>query len=520
MLKRIEIVLFIILFLTSSCARVNPIEESPTLTSPSEKLTTITPSLTSISTVINLITPTMKNTLIPIGTSTQIGSQIPFVSQTPSPTETITPFPKFDINKTKQKTQFPPVKCPQIDPTVRISLTISDFNQYIINLAEKIQEYLDKGASFEQVAYEFNLALRWPGFIKIIDLTGDGIPELIIRQRADTQVISCDNGGYKTILVYPTGLKGISYPPIFSVQDMNLDGIPEVIIRFWEAAMAYVDILEWNGKKFISLIQANFGKDSPSTSTLARSLYWYTKEWSFYTRNTPAMNCFADIAIMDTDNNGTKELILSDGSPCHWETYYAHGPWRGKQVVFMWDGVQFIYSSIDMSLPEFRFQALQDADRYFLIGNYDRALQLYLEVIFNDKLDWWSVEKMTYIRESSMVRQSTPISPLPDITERKKLEAYSYFRFMIHHLLKGWRDDGELMYSTLIKNYPEDSMGYPFAEMARVFWIEYKNTKSLEQSCKPTITYVQNHKEILGALGDYDHGFQSHYYVPEDICPF
>ena len=192
-------------------------------------------------------------------------------------------------------------------------------------------------------------------------------------------------------------------------------------------------------------------------------------------------------------------------------------------MVFTWDGIHYLYSSIELEPPTYRFQAVQDADRYFLMGEYEKALELYQDVIFSEKLDWWSPEKQRFIGDSffaNMAGIETPTPPPSNNDEYFELATYARYRIVLHHLARGWISDANITYTTLIEKSPEGSPGYPYASMATILWNEYQKSSSLELSCISVIDFVQSHPEILDVLGSYEHGSQSHRYVSEDVCPF
>ncbi len=477
-------------------------------------------------------TSTFEN-IIQISTPTSLvdsNRNAPTVSPTIIPSQTITPYPTFEVSKIETHVPFQPAQCPPENPNYQLTAKISRDTTSPSDLAEIVQHELDSGASFLQVKQEIEKALQISNFLELTDLTGDRVPELIVHQIFDIVVIGCEEGRYKVVLDYSTALDGgLSSPSIVAVQDMNLNGIPDVVLAYaaTTGGNAVVDILEWDGVQFNSLIQANHGENSSDTSPLAKALYWYSESfhsWSdSYASNTPVMEGYADIVIKDVDKNGTKELTLTDKGPGHWDMLFNFGPWRGKQVIFKWDGIHYLYSSLEMNPPVFRFQAIQDADRLFLVGDYDKALKLYQDVIFSDKLDWWSPEKMVFIRDSYFAEangNATPIPPQSNNDEYLSLAAYARFRILLYHLSRGWISDANTVYTTLTENFHEGTTGSQFADMATMLWVEYQKTNSLEQSCLPVIEYVKSHPEILAPLGDDKHGFQSHIYVAEDICPF
>jgi hypothetical protein len=56
--------------------------------------------------------------------------------------------------------------------------------------------------------------------------------------------------------------------------------------------------------------------------------------------------------------------------------------------------------------------------------------------------------------------------------------------------------------------------------MAVLLWNEYQSSADLEIACKKVVEYVSANEELLQYLGNSHDGFQSHSYIPEDVCPF
>ena len=234
------------------------------------------------------------------------------------------------------------------------------------------------------------------------------------------------------------------------------------------------------------------------------------------------MNGPAAIGIQDTDGNGTRELVLKDNGPVHLDTLHNFGPWRGKQVVFTWDGIHFLYSSLEIDPPIYRFQAVQDADRYFLTGDYDRALQLYQDAIFSDALEWWSKDRMRYLSDAFSSAYSgapAPIPPDPDYGEYQALSAYARYRILVLYAVQGWMTFASQEFEAIRTKFPEGEIGHPYAVLATEFWTGYERSGDLAAACSLAVSYAREHPEILGPLGDINHGLQSHIYAPEDICP-
>jgi hypothetical protein len=235
------------------------------------------------------------------------------------------------------------------------------------------------------------------------------------------------------------------------------------------------------------------------------------------------MNGSASFEIRDTDANGTKELILHDnGGAWLWYCSSFGGPVRGKEVIFRWDGLHFLYSSLELDPPKFRFQAVQDADRYFLLGDYENALRYYRDVIFSEELDWWSKEKLDFICTTAYLPEDQPQPPLPeeDKHERPALEAYARYRLLLYWLAGGWLNDAQIVYDTLIERFPTESPGFPYAEMATLLWDEYQQTGDVSTACVPVVSYVDLRPEVLDPLENSHTSLQNHRYESIDVCPF
>ena len=184
----------------------------------------------------------------------------------------------------------------------------------------------------------------------------------------------------------------------------------------------------------------------------------------------------------------------------------------------------FQYSALELTPPEYRYQAVNDADRQFLLGNYERALELYQDVIFSDKLDFWSAERREYYMFATIAQfnsEPLPTMPAPDPAEYANLSAYARYRILLHHIAQGWMQDASIVNDTLQVKHPTETAGHPYSEMAALLWNEYQFTGDLSLACQLVIAYVEEHPEILEPLGNSSyHGSQVHRYIPQDICPF
>jgi hypothetical protein len=152
------------------------------------------------------------------------------------------------------------------------------------------------------------------------DLTGDGVPELIITP-SEFYILGCNNEKYKMLFTLGNDAIGINFigNQLVGIQDMNLNGIPEVVVAnfgcggFGAGQCLDVYIYEWSGEKFDSLIPRGEYKNSVS-------MYGGRLEAGL-----------PNVDIQDVDNNESKELILTGDVPGIWDWNYFHQyPWRNK----------------------------------------------------------------------------------------------------------------------------------------------------------------------------------------------
>ncbi len=306
-------------------------------------------------------------------------------------------------------------------------------------------------------------------------------------------------------------MKGLIYetyhyaqPVIVTIQDMNLDGVNEIMAIAGDDRFRNVFLIQWGGSEFQML-----NLDPVLGFSACSELYG--PSWAY---------------ALDTDDNGTLELVLKQTIPI-WSEYTDGLPWRKETRTCTWNGVSYVLTRTEIDTPpEYRFQAIQDGDRATLAGDYARALDLYQQAIFSDKLDWWSHDRRRYEVDAGGYKP-TPIPSLsPDPAEYPMLAAYARYRIMLLHTVRGYLSDAEIVYKTLQDKFPQGQVGHAYAEMATAFWDEFRLSKNLEQACAKAVEYATLHPvDVLSYLGNSEYstpyfGDQSLKYTPEDVCPF
>lgn len=383
---------------------------------------------------------------------------------------------------------------PGTDPSFDFSVTY---------LWEQILEFLNKGGTKQAAitAYRQQYSKSYSRVIQEKDVTGDGISELLFAEQGKFAVYICD-GDQINVKWAPVYTYHYNRPVIATLIDMNLDAVPEIITISGDERIRMVSVVEWDGGEFQALECEASPDNEQNCSTL------YGSSWAY---------------AIDTDNNGTLELVLKQDIPI-WSEYSMGLPWRKETRTYMWNGTLLAFAHMELFPPEYRFQAVQDGDRAALAGEYVQALDLYQQAIFSDQLDWWSLDRYRYELNTygteGVTRPTPKPSLLPDPLEYPHLAAYARFRILLLHLLRGYLPEAQTVYDTLQVKFPVGQPGHAFAETAQAFWEDYQASQDIGQACGKAVDYAAAHEDILAYLGSYYHGWQSRIYKPEDVCPF
>jgi hypothetical protein len=326
-------------------------------------------------------------------------------------------------------------------------------------------------------------------------VTNDTRPDLIFKDFSmggRLFVLYCANEQYEVKeLITDEGFLQLG-----AVRDLNGDNIPDILaLTHYGSGFGNYQlyIYEWDGQDFTNLILPN------------------------------GMWGLEKLKIQDSRSE-IKEILLTGDRPGT-GSLSMYIPWRYLTITYIWNGKNFTESHSSFETPQFRFQAVQDADMETVYGKYDTAFRFYQDVIFSDKLGWWSQQRFvaSFQEISGTVDAPDHFEPAdgtPDPTEYPRLAAYAYYRMVILHTFLDEMDAAQVQYATLQEKFPAGSPGHPYVEMANDFWNAYQPTGKMYDACAAAIAYADAHPEILTPLGSDYHGAQSHIYVPADVCPF
>lgn len=461
--------------------------------------------------------PTATFTLAaPIPTLSPSPSAAPLPSDTPAPLM-VTPLPTiptftptFDARTIVTATPGKSTKCLS-NVAMKFALPTEDSKSHRENYKAAIQNFLNQGGDIQEIYNAFQLDKSVRNGVLFQDVTNDGMPELIWGiydgSGGGNEIYGCNPQNSTYQLLYQADISNPDYYWVAGIRDMNMNGVPEIVFlneSCTAGRCTTIFITEWDGEKFKNLIlQGDENID-------------FT-EWTM-------ANDLTDIELTDLNNNGTVDVIWKGGVQWPWidpkaqiKSYY-----REETHTYSWNGVYFSELPIRHTHAIYRFQAVNDADQKTLIGEYALALAFYQDVIFDDKLDSWSKERELQLvpRLETSFGTPTPTAFPADPTEYPRLAAYAYYRMIALHTYLGESTAAQTQYATLQTKFPAGNPGHPYAEMATAFWDAHQSTGKMYDACAAAIAYADAHPEILTPLGSDYHGWQSHTYVPADVCPF
>ncbi|UCF61655.1 MAG: hypothetical protein JSV37_02935, partial [Anaerolineaceae bacterium] len=148
---------------------------------------------------------------------------------------------------------------------------------------------------------------------------------------------------------------------IHEVGDLNRDGVTEILFSVNWTYESDIFIGQWDGNQFASLIKQY-------DEEYFQWLYWI-------------VIIEGDIEIVDTDDDGIFELIITTKA---YVPEVGMRPKRPRTEIWDWDGATYTLAEIHYGQPEHRFQAVYYGDDASSYGDYENALALYQQAIFDE----------------------------------------------------------------------------------------------------------------------------------------
>ena len=275
---------------------------------------------------------------------------------------------------------------------------------------------------------------------------------------------------------------------IHDIMDLNRDSVTEILFSVSWTYETDVFIGQWDGTQFASLIKQY-------DEEYFQWLYWIAV-------------IEGDIEIVDQEDDGIFELIITTKP---YVPEVGMRPKRPRTEIWGWDGASYTLTEVNYGQPEHRFQAVCYGDDASSYGDYENALALYQQAIFDESLLGWS---QGYSPDSP-----DPLVPDPD--EWPRLGAYARYRILVLHVFRGYLEEAEIVYDSLQTKHPVGSVAGAYAELATTFWDTYLLTNSLADACDGAARFaLERESEVLHPLGTDFYGENGREYAAEDVCPF
>jgi hypothetical protein len=220
--------------------------------------------------------------------------------------------------------------------------------------------------------------LQNSGLEETTDLTGDGLHE-VLYEEFGYSFFGCKDGHYQDLFYFV----GDSGAGLAEILDLNKNGIPEIIL-YNIVHYGYIDIsvFEWDGNKFRSLIDMK-------TDTSPDSAIDWVSATDYH-------------KLVGTNGDGLKEIVVvyDVNELCGGFGDFCDGtPTREQTTILGWNGQNYIVKQRNYAQAQYRYQAIQGGDTASSQKEYGKALSLYQEAIFSDKLKSYSPEIHDNLRE-------------------------------------------------------------------------------------------------------------------------
>jgi hypothetical protein len=358
--------------------------------------------------------------------------------------------------------------CPALSENADLSSLPEDSDA----IAHELLRFLSAGGT--AVILEDALRNDWGilgelGFVRSdIDLTGDGVPEVILGYvvpgaGSTLLVAGCEGGRY--VLRHQAVYDSETAPQLILLGDTNHDGLNNIVF----------------------VVQRCDDDDECLYQT--HLITWQPQEWRFVGLLGTPIESDALPEMMDMDGDDVSEIVIRMERWGSWAT----GPLRTGVMIYDWDGSVYVLSIPQLNPPRFRIQYIHAADRRFESGDMDGAINLYQNAITDEGLGVW--------RDNE-----TPI-----------LESYILYRMILTRVAN---NDGEAesVYQYIVDTYLDPAQAPVYVEMSRVFWESYQATSDLSAACQVVQEFIGEHPDVLSLMNRY--GSRTRSYTAEDMCPF
>lgn len=350
------------------------------------------------------------------------------------------------------------------------------------------------------------------------DVTGDSVPEVLVQFGVSylggwdglLLLFGCAEGAYVQWFAEPFfGWVCPTAQGFSQIVDANGNGIREIYHTFVENAGAggcwsSYRVYEWNG------------------TTLARAAW----DWAFIGSDGAYANCgFAAYVSAeprttlhhagahwrfdDVDADSVNEVLVFHPSDAGSAIFYPCAEiWEWADETTLHLTCIRRYVTPDMLRANLG-EVLATAEDTLYCGYLPAAASFYRQIIANPDLPGFP-----YARDTS-------------IDERAYLTAFAYYRLVQISAISGDAEQAQTDYASLRRLFPQGTIGYAYAELARIFWEAFSADADLQTACAVTQEYADARLELPadGARAEayyFANGYWTFEYDPDNLylgCP-
>lgn len=326
---------------------------------------------------------------------------------------------------------------------------------------------------------------RTNGSVLFKDLNGDKTEEIALSYvfvnndgfevSAQLVIFECENGKYNQ--KHEDFGDSVNKAIILSADDLIGIGYPQLLLNHtWigTACDDYASVIGWDGEQWKNFF-------------------------------TTYLYCPAYIRVNDSNGDELKELVITGTNQGNLET----GKGRQLTETYAWDGAQFVLRSSVFHPSPYRIHVLQDAQLAVDDGDFRQAIRHYERAA-----------TVRALREIPSIGQDNG-----DFKAAFDYQtAFANFRLVTLWLKVERPDRTRSVINRMKVQYPPNTAGSEFLELAQLFVKQVEAGASLEQACetvtaKIDLDYPDTLVGPVGAIGFWGTA-NVEYIETKDACPF
>ncbi len=310
----------------------------------------------------------------------------------------------------------------------------------------------------------------------VLDLDGDGADEWLLTvffpytndplpfgHVGELLIINGEGVVYR-LSEYQSDFQG---PVTIAYPDLTADGLPDVILKSYlpgAHTFSYVYyILSAHYGEIDSIVR--LGNELDRLSLPFRDPLQFVEDSPPKSWTGTSIGTGSDEKIIDMTDDGLPDLVLRGG------LYGSAGAGiqRAYNEVWSWDGSYVALADVWWNETPYRIHTLFDGNYAFALGNYEKAIEKYKKVIYDDTLD-------NYAYTCS------------DEESYEANQQYAAFRLALSYLELKNSENGLFWHNWLNAEFPESLL----AQASNLLLETWQESNDLAQSCDAVTRFLEN----------------------------